>query len=146
MLDYSKNELLEPDTIKKNLLRILKEKKITPLELEKKIFGKDYIKKRMMKNIINNKSQYPNINKIKQISNSLNISMEELISKEEKSIDYNLFCKCTEAVTSYFKKTELYKDLPHTRILNFISKTYLHLERYKIKEVDDQLVEMIINQ
>jgi transcriptional regulator with XRE-family HTH domain len=137
--------MIQEDTIKNNIKRLLKLRKVSVSELERKIEGK-----RSINNILRGSSKYPTIESIDKIARAFNVSIQELLyehkdEQEYSEINKKLLLACLVETINILLDTKG-KNKPSVDNLLFLAgQAYKHHQKLELDRIDKDFVNWVVN-
>jgi transcriptional regulator with XRE-family HTH domain len=137
-------KILQSNTIKDNINRLLKNRNWTQAELERKVGGK-----RNVSNIMRGASKYPTIEVLQRIANAFNVDIAQLIVEENYGesphVDYNLLSESFTKVILRIKPFEGEYKVKPENILSLVVEVYNYSYKLKLDTVDEKFVDWVIS-
>jgi transcriptional regulator with XRE-family HTH domain len=137
-------KILQSNTIKDNINRLLKNRNWTQAELERKVGGT-----RNVSNIMRGVSKSPTIEVLQRIANAFNVDIAQLIIEENYSesppVDYNLLSESFTKVISRIKPFEIEYKVKPENILSLVVEVYNYSYKLKLDTVDEKFVDWVIS-
>lgn len=134
---------LTPDTVKNNILRLLKIREWTVTDLEKRIGGT-----RNINNILHGRSKYPTIELLCKIADAFNVEIQELIYEHDivyKKINHSLLLECFVETTNALLPYELIYNISPYNIFFIANEVYKYSQKLDIQYVDKEFIHWVVS-
>ena len=136
--------MIQEDTIKNNIKRLLKLRKVSVSELERKIEGK-----RSINNILRGSSKYPTIELLDRIARAFNVSMQELLyehkdEQEYSEINQKLLLACLVETSNILLETKEKNKTFVDTLLFLTGQAYKYHQKLELDRIDKDFINWIV--
>lgn len=134
---------IQPETIRNNILKLLKNRNWTQADLDKRIGGT-----KNASNIIRGISKYPRIEVLQRIANAFDVEVGTLIAETNnncENIDYSLLSDAFTKTVHAIKSTENKYNLTPEKILSLTAEVYNYTRKLELNNIETKFVDWIIS-